>query len=89
MKKIYVGNLPWSTRDEELEALFAQFGTVQSAKVVTDARTGRSRGFGFVEMEDDAAEQAINKLNGTELESRQLRINEAMGRSQSASDRRW
>ena len=65
MKNIYVGNLPWSANDEELRELFAAFGSVSSARVITDRETGRSRGFGFVEM-DDGAEEAIAELNGHE-----------------------
>ena len=67
MKNIYVGNLPWSANDEELRELFAAFGSVSSARVITDRETGRSRGFGFVEM-DDGAEEAIAELNGHELD---------------------
>ncbi len=77
MKKIYVGNLPWSVGDVELEELFASLGTVHSAKVITDRDTGRSRGFGFVEMDDEAGDKAIAELNGKDIEGRQLRINEA------------
>ncbi|NJN51233.1 MAG: RNA-binding protein [Gammaproteobacteria bacterium] len=80
MKKIYVGNLPWSTTDDELREMFAAHGAVQSASVVTDRETGRSRGFGFVEMEANAAKEAINRLNGKEVGSRQLRVNEAQER---------
>ena len=81
MKNIYVGNLPWSANDEELRELFAAFGSVSSARVITDRETGRSRGFGFVEM-DDGAEEAIAELNGHELDSRPLRVSEARGRDQ-------
>ncbi len=77
MKKIYVGNLPWSVGDVELEELFAALGTIHSAKVITDRDTGRSRGFGFVEMDDEAGDKAIAELNGKDIEGRQLRINEA------------
>ena len=78
--KIYVGNLPWSTTDSELEELFASYGAVQSAKVITDRETGRSRGFGFVEMDQSAAQNAIAELNGKQLDSRALRVNEANDR---------
>ncbi len=84
MKKIYVGNLPWSTTDDELRELFAAHGAVQSATVVTDRETGRSRGFGFVEMEANAAKEAIARLNGKEMGSRQLRVNEAQERPRRA-----
>ncbi len=79
--KVYVGNLPWSVGDAELGELFAQFGTVESASVVTDRESGRSRGFGFVEMAANDAQQAIAKLNGQSLESRQLRVNEAQSKN--------
>jgi RNA recognition motif-containing protein len=80
-KKIYVGNLPFSTTDEELEELFAKHGKVTSAKVITDRETGRSRGFGFVEMEDaGAADDAIRAFDGTEMGGRPLRVNEARER---------
>ena len=82
MKKIYVGNLAFSTTDEELEALFAQHGSVSSAKVISDRDTGRSRGFGFVEMDDAAAaDKAIAALDGSQLGGRDLRVNEARERS--------
>ena len=81
MKNIYVGNLPWSANDEELRELFASFGSVSSARVITGRETGRSRGFGFVEM-DDGAEEAIAEFNGRELDSRPPRVSEARGRDQ-------
>ena len=82
MKKIYVGNLAFGTTDEELEALFAQHGSVSSAKVISDRDTGRSRGFGFVEMDDAAAaDKAIAALDGSQLGGRDLRVNEARERS--------
>jgi RNA recognition motif-containing protein len=80
-KKIYVGNLPFETTDEDLGELFAKHGKVSSAKVITDRETGRSRGFGFVEMEDaTAADEAVRVLDGTELSGRNLRVNEARER---------
>jgi len=82
MKKIYVGNLPWSVDDSELEQLFSPLGQVHSARVISDRETGRSRGFGFVEMDDSAASQAIEELNGTEISGRRLRVNEANDRPQ-------
>jgi RNA recognition motif-containing protein len=76
--KLYVGNLPYSVTDDSLKAHFAQCGTVQSAKVVVDQGSGRSKGFGFVEMSnDEEAAAAIQKLNGTEMEGRQLNVAEA------------
>ena len=73
---IYVGNLPWSIRDQELENLFAEYGTVDSAKVITERGTNRSRGFGFVEM-SSGAEEAIGALNDAEVEGRKLVVNES------------
>jgi cold-inducible RNA-binding protein len=76
--KIYVGNLPFSIDDAALEELFKTHGQVDSAKVITDRDTGRSRGFGFVEMEDDEeARKAIEAINGTEVEGRTLTANKA------------
>lgn len=78
---IYVGNLPYSTTDEDLRAAFAAYGSVTSARVVFDRETGRSRGFGFVEMANSSeALAAIEALNQTEMQGRQLRINEARAR---------
>jgi RNA recognition motif-containing protein len=78
MTKIYVGNLPFTTGDEELRELFARFGAPSSARVVTDKMTGRSRGFGFVEFDDDEqAKAAINELNGRDFNGRALTVNEA------------
>ncbi|TKB72163.1 MAG: RNA-binding protein [Nitrospira sp.] len=76
--KLYVGSLPYSTTEQELQELFAQRGSVQSAKVITDRFTGQSRGFGFVEMATaEDAQQAITALNGTPLGERTLVVNEA------------
>lgn len=78
---IYVGNLAYSTTDDDLRAAFAAYGTVTSARVVFDRETGRSRGFGFVEMTSSSeALAAIEALNQTDLQGRQLRINEARPR---------
>ena len=74
---IYVGNLPFATSSEELEALFAEHGTVSKAEVITDRFSGRSRGFGFVEMEnDEEAKVAIEALHDSDLQGRALRVNE-------------
>ena len=73
---IYVGNLSWGMNDQDLENLFAEHGTVTSAKIITDRMTNRSRGFGFVEM-SDGAEAAIEALNETEIEGRKLVVNES------------
>jgi len=80
-KRLYVGNLSYSVTSESLEALFAAFGSVNSAQVIQDRDTGRSKGFGFVEMGDEnAAQQAINALNEKEHEGRALTVNEAKPR---------
>jgi RNA recognition motif-containing protein len=79
--KLYVGNLAYSVRDDSLQQAFSQFGTVTSAKVMMDRETGRSKGFGFVEMGSDAeAQSAINGMNGQALEGRPLVVNEARPR---------
>lgn len=78
MKKLYVGGLPFTTGDQELNELFGSYGKVASAKVITDKFSGRSRGFGFVEMENDTeATAAIEKLNNSEYSGRKLIVNEA------------
>jgi len=78
MMNIYVGNLPYQTTDDELRAAFSAFGEVTSAKVIKDLQTGRSKGFGFVEMADKAqGEAAIDQLNNTNLNGRSIRVNEA------------
>ena len=75
---IYVGNLPYSSTDEDLRQAFAAYGEVTSANVIADKFTGRSRGFGFVEMPNaEEAKAAIEGLNGKEMDGRQLRVNEA------------
>ncbi len=81
MKKLFVGSLAWATTDDGLQAHFAQCGTVASAKVVTDRETNRSRGFGFVEYENDAeGDAAVEKLNNSELDGRQITVSEARPR---------
>jgi len=75
--KLYVGNLPWSSTDAELMEMFGEFGTVDSASVITDRETGRSRGFAFVEMDNDSAKRAMEELNGREVGGRALKVNEA------------
>ena len=77
-KKLYVGNLAFSVTDDELQQAFASFGNVGSARVVMDRMTGRSKGFGFVEIEDDAmADEAVNKMNGQTIAGRPVRVSEA------------
>ncbi len=89
--RIYVGNLSYSTTDDTLSALFANYGKVSSANVIVDRETGRSRGFGFVEMEDDnEARAAISALNGQDFEGRDLNVNEARPRAPRTGGRdRW
>jgi RNA recognition motif-containing protein len=77
---VYVGNLPFNTTNADLETLFAEYGEVESAAVITDRDTGRSRGFGFVEMPDAAANEAIENLNGADYGGRQLTVNQARPR---------
>jgi cold-inducible RNA-binding protein len=77
-KKLYVGNLPFSTTDQDLSEMFGQCGAVESAKVIMDRDTGRSKGFGFVEMSSDAeAQAAISKYNGSDFNGRPMTVNEA------------
>jgi RNA recognition motif-containing protein len=76
--KLYVGGLPYSTTEQQLNELFSQHGSVTSAKVITDRYTGQSRGFGFVEMAtSEEAQKAISALNGTQMDGRTLTVNEA------------
>ena len=75
--KLYVGNLPWSIADSDLTEMFEAYGTVESASVITDRESGRSRGFAFVEMDQASGQRAMQELNGRELESRALKVNEA------------
>lgn len=83
MTNIYVGNISFQTSDADLEQLFGEFGRVDRANVVMDRQTGRSRGFGFVEMPDDAeAQKAIAELNGKEVEGRTLTVNVARPRTE-------
>ncbi len=82
MKKLYVGNLPYSHRDADVQQLFEQYGEVLSAKVVTDNASGRSKGFAFVEMNDAEADQALAKLNGFEISGRALKVDEAKPRTE-------
>ncbi len=81
-KTLYVGNLPWSTTQEDLTELVAPYGEVISARITTDRETGRSRGFGFVEVPADSAEAAINALNGAVYGDRPLTVNEARPREE-------
>lgn len=76
-KSLYVGNLPWSATEEDVHGLFSAHGSVLSVKLVTDRETGRARGFGFVEMEDDGAKAAVEALDNSSFGGRTLRVNEA------------
>jgi RNA recognition motif-containing protein len=80
-KKLYVGNLSFSTTESELRDLFARHGSVESVKVIMDRETGRPRGFAFIEMDATAASDAIRALDGTDLAGRSIRVNEAQERS--------
>ena len=81
IKKLFVGSLPWAVDNQKLQDLFSQFGNVVSASVVMDKMTGRSRGFGFVEFEDDAAaDEAIAKMNNADVDGRKIVVNEAKPR---------
>ena len=87
---IYVGNLSYGTTDQSLEELFGEFGEVSSARVITDRDSGRSKGFGFVEMAgQEEAQQAIDDLNDKEIDGRKLRVNEARPREERPRSRRY
>ncbi|MCK6593715.1 MAG: RNA-binding protein [Bacteriovoracaceae bacterium] len=89
-QKIYVGNLGYSVTNESLSDKFAQFGTVQSSKVIIDRDTNRSKGFGFVEMSSkNEASRAISDLNGTEFEGRAMNVSEAKEMAPRTSSNRW
>lgn len=76
-KTLFVGNLPWSTSEAELSEIFGQHGSVAAARIVTERETGRSRGFGFVEVNDEDAEKMVQAMNGYNLSGRDLVVNEA------------
>lgn len=87
---MYVSNLSFHTADDDLRKLFEQFGAVSSAKIITDRETGRSRGFGFVEMgNDDEAKEAIKGLNGKDIEGRALSVSVAKEKPARADNKRW
>lgn len=87
---MYVSNLSFHTSDDDLKTLFSQFGAVSSAKVITDRETGKSRGFGFVEMGSDAeAKEAIKGLNNKEVEGRAMSVSVAREKSPRADNKRW
>ena len=85
--KLYVGNLSFDTTEQGLESMFAEHGAVQSAALVMDRDTGRPRGFGFIEMTDDAARTAMAALNGKSVDGRDLTVNEARSRGEGAGSR--
>ena len=87
---MYVSNLSFHTKDEDLKKLFDQFGAVSSAKVISDRETGQSRGFGFVEMgSDEEAKEAIKGLNGKEIEGRAMSVSVAREKAPRADNKRW
>lgn len=81
-KNLYVGNLPWSASEDEIRDAFAQYGEVISVKLINDRETGRPRGFGFVEMDDAGADQAVSSLDGSDFGGRTLKVNEARPREE-------
>ena len=85
-KRIFVGNLSYQTTESDLTTLFEQAGEVESASIITDRDTGRSKGFAFVEMGGEAADKAITQFNGTELNGRALTVNEARPREERSSN---
>ena len=87
MTKLYVGNLSFDTTEDSLRTLFAEHGTVESAKLISDRDTGRPRGFGFVEMSNADASRAMQALNGKEFEGRALKVNEAQEGNRSGGGR--
>jgi RNA recognition motif-containing protein len=87
-KNLYVGNLSFDTSEEGLRGQFEEYGTVTSAKIITDRETGRSRGFGFVEMDTEGGEAAIQALNGKNIDGRDLKVNEAKPR-EPRNNNRW
>lgn len=93
MKKLFVGNLSWNTSEAELESAFSRFGQTSDVKIITDRETGRSRGFGFITFDDEAAAQtAIEEMNGSQLDGRSLTVNEAQEKRRDnnrGGGRRW
>lgn len=81
-KTLYVGNIPWSTKESDLEKFFSQYGEIIECRIITERATGRSRGYGFVEVNEENMEEILEKTNGVELEGRKLVVNEAKPREQ-------
>ncbi|MFC2131449.1 RNA recognition motif domain-containing protein [Bacteroidota bacterium] len=79
---IYIGNLPYSAEEDGIRKLFEEYGEVSSVKLIADRDTGRLKGFGFIEMDDAGGDQAIEKLNGMELEGRNIKVNQAKERTE-------
>lgn len=82
--KLYVGNLPNNMTEDELTSEFKEYGEIQSLKIITDRETGRSRGFGFIEMAESAGRKAIQELNDTEMQGRKITVNEALEKKQNS-----
>lgn len=81
-KTLYIGNIPWSTSEEELKEVLSSFGEIQACRIITEKNSGRSRGYGFVEVDEAVADNLLEQARGMELEGRQLVINEARPREQ-------
>lgn len=81
-KTLYVGNIPWSTKEDDLKQFFSQYGEVLECRIITERSTGRSRGYGFVEVDEANMEAIMEQTNGAELEGRKLVVNEAKPREQ-------
>ncbi len=81
-KTLYVGNIPWSTKEDDLQQFFSQYGEVLECRIITERSTGRSRGYGFVEVEEANMEAIMEQTNGAELEGRKIVVNEAKPREQ-------
>lgn len=81
-KTLYVGNIPWSTKEDDLGQFFGQYGEVIECRIITERATGRSRGYGFVEVNEENVDEILEKTNGAELEGRKLVVNEAKPREQ-------
>src|SRR6202007_3364147 len=88
MTKLYVGNLPFSATEDTVRSLFSKHGTVEKVSLITDRDTGRPRGFGFVEMSNADASRAMQALNGTDMDGRSLKVNEAQDRERSGGGQR-
>ena len=82
VKTLYVGNIPWSTKETELEEFFSEFGEVVECRIITERATGRSRGYGFVEVNEEHMAEMMEKTDGAEMEGRKLVVNEAEPREQ-------